>query len=284
MKIGIYVNKNRDVKCETSLKFISLLKQKGIEYFVVSGAEDCISDKSYSVQQVADMCDVIVAFGGDGTMLSVVREAAKYNVAFLGVNLGRLGFLTECEDDNLENVVDRLAAGDYFIEERMMLNVLSEGKEYVALNEVTLSRSLRTHTVEVSIYVDNRLADIVTGDGAIISTPTGSTAYSMSCGGAILSPSVKAIGITAICPHSLHSRPIIVSDESELKLCAKTLDKHDAMMCIDGKNIEFGNNEINIIVKKSEYYAKLIRLNDNNFYNKLIQKMSGWNKLDKREI
>lgn len=284
MKVGIYVNKNRDVKCETSLNFIALLKQKSIEYFVVSGVEEFISDKSYSLEQVAQICDVMVVFGGDGTMLSVVNATVKYDKAFLGVNTGRLGFLTECEDDDLQVVVDKLANGKYFIEERTMLKVCYQNKEYIALNEVALSRSLNEHTIEVAIYVDDRLADIVSGDGVIVNTPTGSTAYAMSCGGAILSPSVKAIGVTAICPHSLHSRPMVVDDESVLRLKSKTFHNNDAVLSVDGKIYPLNENDINVVIKKSEYSAKLIRLNDNNFYKKLIQKMNGWNKLDKKEI
>ena len=232
------------------------------------------------MDEVAQNCDILVVFGGDGTMLSVARRVVKYDIALLGVNKGKLGFLTECEDTDFEDLIDRLIAQDFNIEKRAMLNVSVGGKNYLALNEVSLSRLMSKRTIDISISVDGGICDIVTGDGVIVSTPTGSTAYAMSCGGAILSPSVKAIGVTAICPHSLNSRPMVVGDESKLCLKVQNCNTSDIVVCVDGESIVLDeSNCIEIKVEKSECFAKLIRLNNNNFYSKLIQKMSGWNKL-----
>lgn len=283
MKFGICVNKNRDIGCKTSAKFIDILLEKKQEFFVVKGVEEFLNYPSFSLEEVAQKSDVLVVFGGDGTLLSVAREAVKYDVALLGVNLGKLGFLTECENDNLQCVVERLLNGDYNIEKRMMLEAKYMDKTYIALNEITLSRSMSKHTIEVEIFVDNRLCDIVTGDGVIVSTPTGSTAYAMSCGGAILSPTVKAIGVTAICAHSLNSRPMVVDDNCKLRLKSYNSNGVKAVICVDGFAILTDENEIVVDIQKSNYCTKLIRLNDNNFYNKLIQKMNVWNKLDKKE-
>ncbi|MDE6967343.1 MAG: NAD(+)/NADH kinase, partial [Clostridia bacterium] len=243
-------------------------------------AEEYIKMKSLPLEQVAKLSDILIVFGGDGTMLSVARKVVKEDISLLGVNTGKLGFLTECEEhEDLEKIAEKLISGDFRLETRAMLNVSYGINEYLALNEVSLSRGISKHTIDVSIYVDGGLCDKVTGDGVIISTPTGSTAYAMSCGGAILSPSVKAFGVTAICPHSLNSRPMVVGDESELCLVANDCKNKDVVVCVDGENIILSENKIEVFVKKSEYYTKLIRLNENNFYNKLIQKMSGWNKL-----
>lgn len=235
MKVGIYVNTNRDLGCETAKKFIDIFQRKGVEVFVVKGAEDFINLPCYTLEYIAKFSDILIVFGGDGTMLSVARRVVKNDIALLGVNKGKLGFLTECEDNDSEKVIDRLLAGDFFVEERAMLKVNIGQDSYLALNEVSVSRLMSKRTIDVSIEVDGGLCDIVSGDGVIISTPTGSTAYAMSCGGAILSPDVKAIGITAICPHSLNSRPMVVSDQSKVRLTPHNCNVNDLVVCIDGE-------------------------------------------------
>lgn len=279
MKVGIYVNKNRDLKCETAIKMIDILNKNNISVFVARGVEDYIHLKSYSLEEIACLCDILIVFGGDGTMLSLARRVVKSDIALLGVNKGKLGFLTECEDTDLQVVVNRLLNKDYSLEHRTMLKVKFDGKEYLALNEVTISRLMSKRTIDISITIDGGLCDIVTGDGVIVSTPTGSTAYAMSCGGAILSPDVHAFGVTAICPHSLNSRPMVVDDKSKLCLQAHNCNAKEIVVCVDGEEITTSSDSIVVEVEKSEYCTKLIRMNDNNFYNKLIQKMSGWNKL-----
>ena len=279
MKVGIYVNTNRDLGCETAKKFIDIFQRKGVEVFVVKGAEDFINLPCYTLEYIAKFSDILIVFGGDGTMLSVARRIVKNDIALLGVNKGKLGFLTECEDNDSEKVIDRLLAGDFFVEERTMLKVNIGQDSYLALNEVSVSRLMSKRTIEVSIGVDGGLCDIVSGDGVIISTPTGSTAYAMSCGGAILSPDVKAIGITAICPHSLNSRPMVVSDQSKVRLTPHNCNVNDLVVCIDGECVAQHGENLVVNVEKSECTTKLIRLNNKNFYSKLIQKMSVWNKL-----
>lgn len=281
MKIGIYVNKNRDFGCESAIKLIDILAKKNVQVFVAEGVQDYIKLPCYPLEEVAKLSDILVVFGGDGTMLSVARKVTDCDIALLGVNKGKLGFLTECEDTDLEIVAKRLISGDFRLEKRAMLDVYVLKKHYLALNEVTVSRLMSTRTIDVAISVNGGLCDIVTGDGVIISTPTGSTAYAMSCGGAILSPSLKAIGVTAICPHSLNSRPMVVDDESVICLETQNCNPQDVVVCVDGESVLSDNmsNTIEVKVAKSDKYVKLIRLNDNNFYSKLIQKMSGWNKI-----
>ena len=279
MKVGIYVNTNRDLGCETAKRFIDIFQRKGVEVFVAKGAEDFINLPCYNLEDIAKLSDILIVFGGDGTMLSIARRVVKNDIALLGVNKGKLGFLTECEDNDSEKVIDRLLAGDFFVEERTMLKVNIGQDSYLALNEVSVSRLMSKRTIDVSIEIDGGLCDIVSGDGVIISTPTGSTAYAMSCGGAILSPDVKAIGITAICPHSLNSRPMVVSDQSKVRLTPHNCNVNDLVVCIDGECVAPHGENLVVNVGKSECTTKLIRLNNKNFYSKLIQKMSVWNKL-----
>ncbi len=285
MKVGIYVNINRDIRCVTANKLIDIFCKKGIQVFVASGAEEYIKMPSLPLKEVAQKADILICFGGDGTLLSVASKVVKNDIALLGVNKGRLGFLTECEDNDLQVLADKLINGDYELDERTMLKVMTSSGEYLALNEVSLSRLMSKRTIDISIEIDGDLCDIVSGDGVIVSTPTGSTAYAMSCGGAILSPDVKAIGITAICPHSLNSRPMVVNDESKICLKVKNTQHEEIVMCIDGQCVTTDKDEIIVNVEKSEYNTKLIRFENKNFYNKLIQKMSVWNKFGgSREI
>lgn len=276
MKIGIYVNINRDLECKTAKKFIEILLSKGVQVLVCCGAEQYINLPSYPLDEVAKSADVLVVFGGDGTMLSVARRVVKSGIALLGVNKGRLGFLTECEDSDLQLVADSLINGEYKLDKRAMLQISTQCGEYLALNEVTVSRMMSKRTIEVAISIDGGLCDIVRGDGVIVSTPTGSTAYALSCGGAILSPNLRAIGVTAICPHSLNSRPIVVDDSSIIILAVQNCNE-DVVVCVDGECLPTFKGDVVVQVKKSECYTKLIRLNDNNFYSRLLQKMSGWN-------
>lgn len=278
MKVGIYVNINRDIRCVTANKLIDILSKKGVQIFVVEGAEEFIKLPSLPLKVVAEKADILICFGGDGTLLSVASKVVKNDIALLGVNKGRLGFLTECDDSDLEVMADKLIKGNYELDERTMLKITTASGEYLALNEVSLSRLMSKRTIDISIEIDGGLCDIVSGDGVIVSTPTGSTAYAMSCGGAILSPSAKAIGITAICPHSLNSRPMVVGDESKICLKVNNYQHEEIVMCIDGQCVTTDKNEITVKVEKSEYNTKLIRFENKNFYSKLIQKMSVWNK------
>ena len=128
MKIGVYVNKNRDFGAQSALKFMGIAEAKGVQIILATGVEEFVNIKAYSLDEVAQNCDILVVFGGDGTMLSVARRVVKYDIALLGVNKGKLGFLTECEDTDFEDLIDRLIAQDYNIEKRAMLNVSVGGK------------------------------------------------------------------------------------------------------------------------------------------------------------
>ena len=283
MKIGVYSNPDRDAGCKECKKLISLLKSKCIEYYIVDNVKDYIVDNVYPLDYVANLVDVMIVFGGDGTILQVARASIKHDVMLLGINMGKLGFLTECEESDLESVVDRLVKGDYTIEERAILQAKSNHYEDIAINEVSLLRVRTNHAIEVEIYVDDMLCDIVTGDGVIVCTPTGSTAYAMSCGGAILSPFVKALEITAICPHSLHSKPIVISDSSKVALKVSRAKQNTVNMVVDGQaSYELDVNEC-ISITKSDYKLKFLKLKGDNFYTKLINKMTNCNIIDRRD-
>ncbi|MEG1609283.1 MAG: NAD(+)/NADH kinase, partial [Clostridia bacterium] len=189
------------------------------------------------------------------------------------INLGHIGFLTEVDYKTLEDTVLNILKGNYSIENRAMLCVQVENKQHFAINEVLLSNSNNCHISVFEAYVDGVLIDKIRSDGMMVSTATGSTAYSLSCNGPIMSPMVKAFIINTICPHSLHSCPMVVSDESEIVI--NTANK-DMRMIIDGKIVANFDDGISITVKKSSYFAKFIRLTGESFYQKLLKKLSYW--------
>lgn len=214
---------------------------------------------------------VVLVFGGDGTVLEAIRAIDGKDLPLLCVNLGNLGFLAEYEKDVSANqVVCALKNGK--VTEKMLLCVKAGDFCERALNEVVV-KSLTSRPIYVDVYVDGVFVDSYHSDGAIVSSPTGSTAYSLSAGGPILAPDVEAFVINPICAHSLHSRPLVVSAGSKVELRLKS---DCAGVCVDGKSSFALQNGDVVCVSKSQKSAKFIRTRDEDFYKKLLQKMNRW--------
>lgn len=275
MKIGLYPNCNRDKEAEVCRATAQILRNKGVDVCVGSQASRYFAPKYVCTpERMAQECDVVVTFGGDGTMLEAVGHFAPYKIPLLGVNAGHIGFLTETDKRELDRAADRLICGDYRTEERSMICARCENKIFYALNEVLLGSNDNCHIVTVEVEIDGVFADRIRGDGVLVSTPTGSTAYSLSCGGPILSPDVKALIINTVCPHSLHSCPIVISDGSKVRLT--TFDE-GMKLVYDGKIAQkFDHGDICVEIEKCEYGAFFIRLEEVNFYHRLVQKLSYW--------
>ncbi len=275
MKIGIATNLKRDVSAKASRMFCQKLSQVGIEYLVCDNARDYFDKKYVATQkQVFDWCDIVVAFGGDGTMLSIVRIIPK-DKPILGINMGKIGFLTEIDENQMGFAISSLLSGDYSIEKRSMIKVKIDSQEFLALNEVVLSRQDPCHVSVFDIFIDGISADTLRSDGVLVSTPTGSTAYSLSCNGPVLSPTVKALIVNAICPHSLHSCPVVVDDNMRISISTKD----DFMrVIVDGVIVaKTGEGEkISVCVEKADTSASLIRVKNQNFYAKLKAKLNYW--------
>lgn len=223
-------------------------------------------------QGIIEGTSVAIAFGGDGTMLEAVKLTLSQNIPVLGINLGNLGFLTSCEKDvDTKAVIDAIKARN--IESKMTLKTTGEGFLSHALNEVVI-RATNYRPVRIELYVDGAFVDCFHADGAIVSTPTGSTAYSLSSGGPILAPDVEAFVINPICAHSLHSRPIVVSANSHVTL--KLVGDERAIVCIDGRKAKDLSTGEEIEVCKSQIQAQFITLDKSDFYNKLLHKMNSW--------
>lgn len=273
MKIGINVNLNRDVYAKASSNFCSKLRKNGIEFKVCDNAAAYFSPKEVApMDEVFDWCDTVVAFGGDGTMLDTVRKMQK-NLPILGINMGKIGFLTELDESELDYAVKCLKNEDYSIENRTLLRTIIDGKDYFALNEIIVNRKDPCHISVFDIHIDGIKSDSCRSDGVLVSTPTGSTAYSLSCNGPVLSPTVKALIINSICPHSLHSCPVVVDDDMKITISTAA----DGMRVIaDGEVIAKDKDGLQITIEKAHKNALFIRLKNENFYVKLRKKLNYW--------
>lgn len=277
--VGIYVNKTKDHDFKTTKVLIDKLKQQNVEFKVFHELKSHFSYETFDLNSIKDL-EVIIVLGGDGTILSLVSEISKTNCLILGVNIGNMGFLTEFSRAELDNVVNLVKDKNYGIETREMLSLTINDENFDCLNEFVLTRdnSITTDrkTIDIKAYVDNQLLDKFVADGIIVSTPTGSTAYSLSAGGPVLSPTIKGFLLTSICPHSLHNRPIVFSNNDKLCLRIENLESK-VIVLSDGKILKKLNGSCEFIIQKSPKVCRFIRLkNHNNFYDKLRTKLNKW--------
>lgn len=267
MKVLIYVNKQKEGAEIRADKLRSMLDKIKIEYRNVS---DYDFDGSFSA-------DALFVFGGDGTILRLVRFASDNSLPIIGINAGKLGFLSEFEADDMQDAVDSFASGKLKTDERTMLSVEFKGKDYIALNDAVIQRLYSEDSqggliTNVKVQIDGNIVDKIRGDGVIVSTPTGSTAYSLSAGGSILAPDINAFSITPINAHSLHNKPVIYSADSECELELNSGNK--AGVFIDGKFIGSMILDDKIKIRKSTCKTVFLRRENSNFYDRLLLKLN----------
>ena len=266
MKIGVYTNTDKDIGGKIAGRVASLLSNLDLLDAIYSDSHD------RRIDGLDLQCDILIAIGGDGTMLKAVSYCTKKDIPILGINIGKVGFLTEVDVSEVDSAVQALVNKSYSIEERTMLICKDDTCEYNALNEVVLACN-SCHVAEIEVKIDGTVSDIIRADGVLTCTPTGSTAYSLSCNGPVLSPAVNAFVINAICPHSLHSCPIVVGSDSVIEM---SCSESDMKLIVDGKIAKYPEGRYSIKISKSPVSAKFIRLYKQNFYNRLLQKLSNW--------
>jgi NAD+ kinase len=258
------------------------LENRDISVYIGDTTADNISGTRIedSGLSVAETIDLAVVVGGDGTMLHVARSLASYALPMIGINLGRLGFLTDLSADRMHEGLDELLRGEFTVDERIMLQVqISNGRdnlnESIALNDVTLSKGNTGRMIEFETHVNSEPVGRTRGDGVIISTPTGSTAYALSAGGPILHPLLPAIVFAPICPHTLGHRPMVLDDSSVIELEILDLAGADGNVFIDGlKQLAVSGNEI-IRISRAETVTRMVRINSHNHFTALRSKL-GW--------
>jgi len=280
MKIGIIPNLEKDINLELTKNITKWFIEKNVDVLLNYGTASKLgkSELAFKSDDIFSESDIIIVLGGDGTLLNIARQSAPYNVPLFGVNLGYLGFLTEVEENNLYPALEDLISGEYEIEKRMMLvaTVEKDGIELeksIALNDVGITKGPFSRIISLGIYINDSFVDLYSADGVIVSSPTGSTAYSLSAGGPIVSPDLEVLIITPICPHILHSRPLVISNKDivQIEVC---MNDTEVMLTLDGQQgYKVKSGDI-VTVGQSKYYTSLIKLKNRDFFQVLRQKMS----------
>lgn len=278
--IGVISNRDKDTSLKYTRTLIDSIIQKGGTVKTTNDVckELGLTCPGLTEDEIIDACDIAICLGGDGTFLKAARRACKHNKPILGVNLGKLGFLTEVDKDMIENAVERVFNNKYTEEDRMMLGftILRDGKiiaEDKALNDIVISRGAISRILHISTYINGEFVDSFPGDGLIISSPTGSTAYSMSAGGPIVEPDNDLMIITPICPHIIYSRSFITPGNRIVKVVINEDYGHNGMVTVDGQEgYEIRGGDC-VEIRKSSDFVKMIKLDSKNFFKILRSKI-----------
>jgi len=226
-------------------------------------------------EELPDKVDLVVVLGGDGTLLSIAHLAAQKGLPVLGVNLGRLGFLTEVPTDETYLTLDSFLGGnEEIISLRQMLKASCRGKDYYCLNDAIVNKGALARMIQIAIWIDDKEIAALKSDGLIVATPTGSTAYSLSAGGPIVQPYIPAMVLSPICPHTLSFRPMVVSSDSKVKLQLLTAGE-EVYLTLDGqRGVLLGKNDI-VEIGRADFVLSLISSPKRNFFDLLKEKL-GW--------
>ncbi len=275
MKIGIFANHNKLGAVETAEKISALIKENGAESFIFPESAKGAEISGIFAKEIVERSDLIIVLGGDGTIIRLAKIASLFDLPVLGINLGRLGFLSEIErGGDLEAMIKKVIEGKFTVEERSMLRISCGGHEYSALNEVMVGRYSQK-IISTDLYIDDKFFYNYYSDGLLVCTSTGSTAYSLSAGGPILCPEVNAMVVTAVCPHSLYNRSIVVGEKQKIEL--KVSEKSSAaILMVDGEyKCELCAKDV-VSVVASERKARFVRLEEYNFFTRLAKKLNTW--------
>lgn len=276
-RAGIVSNPNKDEHLGAARFAAACLRKHGVGVMfepdaMPEGERDAIDYGSI---------DCLFVLGGDGTLLKAALKVCERDVPMLGINLGRLGFLTEIERSETDSAIERIIKGDYYIEKRLMLgcSIKTGGKELYevnALNDIAVVKKDIARTICIELKINGVTADDMQCDGMLVSTPTGSTAYSLSAGGPVISPDLDCMLAVPICAHSLHSRALVISAQDTIEI--KPLSQNGALLVSDGdarREIISGET---VLIKRSKHKAGFIRFKGNYFFSRLKSKFLIWDR------
>lgn len=276
-KIGLIWNPTKTSGFEVARELRDILAERGLSVTTGITLAHALGAPELAEGSFEE-CDLLMVLGGDGTLLSALDYALPKNIPMLGINLGRMGFMTEVDPVNLRRDVSEVLDGNYTIDSRMTLTVAGQNENnYFALNDIVLTRSTSSvRILSLEIEVNGIVVDRISGDGLIVATATGSTAYSLSAGGPIIRPGLDCLVITPICPHTLNTRPVVVSSNDVIKIRVMD-DRGGAQAVMDGRKvINVPCGEPGVTILRSELRARFIRLHDRNYFSLLRDKLSEW--------
>ena len=283
-RVVLTPNPYRDKNFQTVRNAVAILEESGIETrlclpFEVDKTFELPSDLAfYKLERELPNADLVICFGGDGTILHMAKAATKHSIPILGVNIGTMGFMAELESNEMEKL-KQLAKGEYKIDRRMMLDVtVRRDREVlyrdICLNDVVITKGAVARIVHLSVRCDGVQAMECGGDGIIVATPTGSTAYNLSAGGPIVEPEARSILVTPICAHDMVSRSIVTSDKRTISVALVRNARRNAFLSVDGgKAIRLNMGDITTI-RKSNMETKLLRLKERSFFDVLNTKFA----------
>ena len=275
MKIVIIYNAKRKMSVDFTSTLAKYLYDRGVEVMT------CHGKPGISITDLDGIdfssCDAGIVLGGDGTLLAAVRALSLFDIPLFGVNLGRVGFLSSTEADGAFEAVDKLLAGQYCIKERLMIkaSLIRNGKEeaaFTAFNDFVVSSGEYSRAITFDLSIDSQAIDSYNADGVIVSTPTGSTGYSLSAGGPILMDDMDITLITPICPHTFFSRPIVASAGSEIEIVFKS-DSHTAFLTADGQfRVTLAKNDL-VAISAADKKARIIQFGRNDYFSRIKKKI-----------
>ena len=272
LKIAVFTNRTKDKSLDFADKVVSYLSEKAHVYM----PDDIKLLTDYGItympyKEIFSFAEIAVVIGGDGTILRTASDCAVSHIPALGINLGTVGFLTEVEVSDIEYALDKLLAGQYVKEKRMLLKAtINDDEERHVLNDIVVSKRDHQQLIHLDLYADGELVYHYKSDGLIIATPTGSTGYSISAGGPVVDPTMDLYIATPICAHMLLARSAVLPANKMLEI---RLGRLDAIVCADGSKQRIITCDDIIKISKSEYEFELIKIGKNSFYNTLINKL-----------
>lgn len=277
--IGLFVNRKKDKDLEITRKLISLIQKYGMKPLLPKFISVELGfSEGYNEEDMLGSSTFLISIGGDGTLLNMARSSFDYDVPLLGINLGTVGFLADVELNDIEKAIERLSRDDYGLKTRMVLLATVLRNNYtvfksIAINDVVVNRDGLSRIMRLQVFVDNQFIDSFRGDGVIVSTPTGSTAYNLSAGGPIVQPDMEMMITTPICPHILYSRSFITSPDRRLRITIDDDYTDSAILTVDGQEgfrIAAGDE---ILITQAQKSIKFISFNDINFFDVLRAKI-----------
>lgn len=280
--VGI-IGKKRDARVGPTLaRLAALLRKLDCTVLVDAASADHIDDPSCSyatVEELGSRCDLVVVVGGDGTLLSAARALARTGVPILGINQGRLGFMVDVNPEEMEATLTKILNGEYVKEDRLLLsaNIVRAGKQvdgpFLAINDVVIRNQAAVRMLDFSTWIGGEFISQHRADGFIVSTPTGSTAYALSGGGPVLHPSLQALALVPICPHTLSDRPIVVGSDRPVRIILGGGEGTRAMFTCDGQTNESINPGDAIEIGRAQETLRLIHPANYNYFNILRNKL-----------
>ncbi len=272
---GFILRPNSPEIKELFLDIKSKFKRYGIDVLVANRSANMIGVDGMDFDEMCRRSDFLISLGGDGTLLSLVRRSYKYNKPVAGINAGNLGFLADVKIGEVDDFLEQLVNGECRIDERMMIRGVLSVREidipFYAFNDVVVTRPIVSRMATIESYIEDEIFNIYRGDGLIISTPTGSTAYNLAAGGPVMYPLTKAFIMTPICPHSLTQRPLVMPADFTIKI--KT-PKERLIVVVDGQDTYELKHDEELIIRGAKNSAKLLHRRERNYFRVLRDKLS----------